>query len=210
MDEYRRLKLQRDLQKAAAAQERWAKKAADVKKRMRASKARLKASTRSSTWHAHRIADVELKAGADGETSAARHYLRTRSWEDYVRLVGSHAEAMPDAPVAAIEAAAVKANAELWGKQGEALILEDASRRYWAEVAGWQTWQAAHPDKRDWRSKPQSRGQAMLVMRTAELLGIDAPLGMNRGDAHDWLADHGGNQRLRSGDGDAPEQGALL
>ncbi|HEU4961508.1 MAG TPA: hypothetical protein VFT56_14020 [Sphingomonas sp.] len=53
------------------------------------------------------------------------------------------------------------------------------------------------------RADPALRAKLRTVSRTADHLGIEMPAGkMTCGEAHDWLAAHGANVRLRRKDED--------
>jgi len=72
--------------------------------------------------------------------------------------------------------------------------------RYQAER---DSWLAEDDEKRlygEWRGKEMTEGQRELVRVTATLLGISIPEEMSRGQAADYLEEHGANLRYRRGD----------
>ena len=78
-----------------------------------------------------------------------------------------------------------------------------ASRKaaYEADCASWSRAEAETGD--DWRPKPMTAGQRYHLADTAQILEIEFPEGMNRGDAADWLKANGANVQLKF-DGECP------
>ena len=72
-----------------------------------------------------------------------------------------------------------------------------ASRKaaYDADCASWSRAEAKTGD--DWRSKPMTAGQRYHLADTAQILDIEFPEGMTRGDAADWLEANGANVQLK-------------
>lgn len=194
----------REYEKALAAQNKLAEKLAELNRKTRSAKNRLLATTKSEKWHRFSLAWLDREAGYTGEMASARVWLRNQPADVYIQLLLPFAQARPDATNIAIEVAAVRASLDDWTDKGNALLLEHAKRDYAEEVASFRAWQREHPDDEGWRSKKATRAQWMLMGRTADALGIDPPARVNRGEAHDWLEQHGGNRRLGSGPDAAP------
>lgn len=82
---------------------------------------------------------------------------------------------------------------------GVAAVHADAEARYLERKRSFAARQAATPD-RDWRSKPPTSRQGHLAITTARKLDVDLPSARHRGDAADWLDDHGANLRFDRGE----------
>ena len=67
---------------------------------------------------------------------------------------------------------------------------------YDKELSEWQEWHRQNPGKDDWRSRKPSKGQIMLIERITDDRSVEVPPLLNRGEAHDWIEQHGGNPRL--------------
>ena len=152
------------------------------------------------------LAWLERDAGYTGEMAAARVWLRRQPLDAYIKLVAPFAAAMPGATIIAAEFAAVRAHLDEWTKRGEALLLDRASRAYAEDVAAFRIWQRDNPGSDAWRRKAMTKSQGFLIGRMVAALDLEPPARMNRGEAHDWIEQHGGNPRLASPplDPDAP------
>lgn len=204
----------RDLHKAEAETAKLEQKLAELRRKERSARTRLKSTTRHETWHARRLAAQDRQAGYDGEMAEARHYVRSLTPQAYVKALQPFAAAHQDASIVEVEVLAVRANFEEWTARGKALLLDLARARYADECRTFEAWQKEHPDETGWRDKPATRAQWMLIWRTIEALNLnDRPERLTRGQAHDWLQEHGANVRLSGSDarqdGGEPE-GALL
>ena len=187
----------REFDEAMAQQKKLEAKLAELKRTARTAKSRLLSSTtKSETWHRMTLGAADREAGYAGEMASARVWLRSLPTHDYVRTLAPFAETMPDATNLAVEVAAVKANLADWTVKGDALILARARRAYAADSVSFAAWQREHPDHETWRKKVPTRPQGFLIARIAAAFGVEAPGKMNRGEAHDWIAGHGGNPRL--------------
>ena len=187
----------RDFDEAMAQQKKLEAKLAELKRSARTAKSRLLSSTtKSETWHRMTLGWLDRDAGYDGEMASARVWLRSLPIDAYVRTLAPFAGTMPDATNLEIEVATVKANLADWTARGDALILDRARRAYAADTASFAQWQRDHPDHEDWRKKAPTRSQGFLISRIAAALSVETPMRMNRGEAHDWIAGHGGNPRL--------------
>lgn len=186
----------RELEKALVAKKKFDEKAAELNRKARKAKSRLLATTRHESWHRHALAWLDRDAGYDGEMASARVWLRGLPFDDYLAALAPYAEAMPNAANVRIEVAAVRANLVEWTEKGDALLLDRARAEYALEVEGFRKWQRENPDKKEWRALPPTRTQLFLVSRNAARLGIDEPSNLDRGGAHDWIEERGGNLRL--------------
>jgi hypothetical protein len=210
-DEERR---RRELHKAEAETAKLEQRLAELRRKARSARSRLKSTTRHETWHARRLAAQDRQAGYDGEMAEARHYVRWLPMSAYVRALQPFAEANPNTSVVELEVMAVQANLDDWTTAGKGLLLDLARARYADECRTFEAWLKDHPGEKDWRDKPATRAQWMLIWRTVEALKLnDRPERLTRGQAHDWLQEHGANVRLRNpdrpGEGEKPE-GTLL
>lgn len=82
---------------------------------------------------------------------------------------------------------------------GVAAVHADAEARYFERKRSFAARQAATSDRR-WRDKPPTSRQGHLAITTARRLGVSLPSARNRGDAADWLDDHGANLRFEGGE----------
>jgi len=57
---------------------------------------------------------------------------------------------------------------------------------------------AGSDPKAAWRCRPPTRRQSFLASEMARAIGIEPPTLANRGDAFDWINEHGGNPRFWS------------
>ena len=188
----------RELRQAEMKEAEAAAKLAELRRQARSARSRLLSTTRHETWHAHRLAAQDRQAGYDGEMSEARHYVRSRTAKDYVAVISPFARAMPDAPVVEVEVAAVRANLDAWTERGKALLYERARIAYATECRSFESWATDHPGEKDWRERPATRPQWMLIRRTVEALHLnDMPSRLNCGEAYDWLQSYGANVRFR-------------
>lgn len=184
----------RELGRAIAAKAELEAKLAEVARQARSAKARLLATTKAEGWHRHALAWLDRDAGYTGEMASARVYLRSLPFADYVKVIAAHATAGGRNIDA--EVAAVAANLEEWTRKGDDLLLDRARRDYAAEVESFRQWEKDNPDRKGWRGQPSTRLQWFQISRNAERLGLDMPVRLNRGEAHDWIEAHGGNLRL--------------
>lgn len=100
--------------------------------------------------------------------------------------------------VAELEAMYVLEHHEQLVGEGRRIVLQREIAAYEADCQRWQERQQGVPDSRQWREGRVSMRQAWLVERTCQALAIDArPKHANCGEAHDWLAAHGANLRLK-------------
>ena len=188
----------RELRKAEALKAELEAKLAELRRRARSARSRLKSTTRHETWHVHRLAAQDRQAGYDGEMAEARHYLRSLPTRLYIEAIAQFARAMPDAPIVEVEVTAVRANLDGWTEASKAMLYERARQAYEAECRSFETWAADHPGEQDWRDRPATRPQWMLIRRTVEALQLnDMPSRLNCGEAYDWLQQHGANVRFR-------------
>lgn len=198
----------RQYQAAMAAKRQIEERLAEINRKARNAKSRLLSTTRSEQWHRMALAWLERDVGYTGEMAAARVWLRHQPLDAYIELVAPFAAAMPGATIIAAEVAAVRAHLDEWTKRGEALLLDRASRAYAEDVAGFRVWQRDHPDNNAWRRKAMTKSQGFLIGRMVAALDLEPPARMNRGEAHDWIEQHGGNPRLAaaSADPDTPHR----
>jgi len=196
----------REYEAAIAVERRAAERLAEIKRKARNARGRLLSTTRSEQWHRMALAWLERDAGYTGEMAAARVWLRRQPLDAYIKLVAPFAAAMPGATIIAAEFAAVRAHLDEWTKRGEALLLDRASHAYAEDVAGFRVWQRDNPGSDAWRRKAMTKSQGFLIGRMVAALDLEPPARMNRGEAHDWIEQHGGNPRLASPplDPDAP------
>ena len=186
----------REYEAAIAVERRAEERLAEIKRRARNAKGRLLSTTRSEQWHRMALAWLERDVGYTGEMAAARVWLRHQPLDAYIELVAPFAAAMPGATIIAAEVAAVRAHLDEWTKRGEALLLDRAARAYAEDVAGFRVWQRDHPDSNAWRRKAMTKSQGFLIGRMVAALDLEPPARMNRGEAHDWIEQRGGNPRL--------------
>lgn len=203
------MRRRREYDKAMAAQNRMLEKVAELKRAARSAKSRLLATTRSEQWHRMALGWLDREAGYTGEMASARVWLRNQPLRTYVELMLQAANGMSSATNLEIEVAAVNANLAEWSAKGDALLLERAKRDYAADGASFEAWQREHPDHETWRRKPPTRAQGFLIARMTAALDIEPPVRPNRGEAHDWIAAHGGNPRLDDEGSDHPAAPAV-
>lgn len=192
------LRRRRELERASQRTKKLEEKLAAVRRKQRSAKLALLASTKSETWHRMSLGWLDRQVGYTGEMASARVWIRKLPLEDYVRLLALKANVMPDASNIAVEHACVLANLAEFTAKGDAYLLAQAKQAYAAEAAEFRKWQQSNSEANGWRSKRMTRQQAMLIMRMQTALGIDAPTDLNRGTAHDWIEQHGGNPRLEA------------
>lgn len=192
----------REYAAAMAVERRAAERLAEIKRKARNAKTRLLSTTRSEQWHRMSLAWLDRDAGYTGEMASARVWLRHQPLDAYIALVAPFAAAQPDATGIAAEVAAVRAHLDEWTKRGEALLLDSASRAYAQDVAGFRVWQRDNPDSDAWRRKPMTRSQGFLIGRMVAALDLEPPARLNRGEAHDWIEQNGGNPRLAASPAD--------
>lgn len=186
----------RDYEMMMAAKRKAEERLAEINRKARNAKSRLLSTTRSEQWHRMSLAWLERDAGYTGEMASARVWLRHQPFDAYISLIAPFAAVQPGASSIAAEIAAVRAHLDDWTKRGEALLLDRASGAYAQDVAAFRVWQRDHPDSDAWRRKPMTRSQGFLIGRMVATLDLEPPARMNRGEAHDWIEQHGGNPRL--------------
>ena len=186
----------RDYETMMAAKRKAEERLAEINRKARNAKSRLLSTTRSEQWHRMSLAWLERDAGYTGEMASARVWLRHQPFDAYISLIAPFAAVQPGASSIAAEIAAVRAHLDDWTKRGEALLLDRASSAYAEDVAGFRVWQRDHPDSTAWRRKPMTRSQGFLIGRMVAALDLEPPARMNRGEAHSWIEQHGGNPRL--------------
>jgi len=185
------------LQKAKIAAERLSEKIKELKTREREARAAIRAgAAKHETWHRMALSHPERLAGFDGEMASARMYLSHLTMTEYVHAVAEFDR--PDRTKVDVELAAVLANLEEWTRQGDRLVLERARIDYEAECDSFNARRADTTKSDDWRAKRPTLRQGFLIDRIAHYLEIDAPHGLSRGEAADWIGAHGGNLRLRN------------
>jgi hypothetical protein len=162
----------------------------------RAAKSRLVSTTKHENWHARRLSHLDRLAGYDGEMASARIYVRSLSWRDYVEALRPYAEIMPNSNNLEIEIAAVRDNFASWHERGETIVLDREVAAAASDRESWERWQREHPGSDDWRKKTMSRRQWFLISRTVDILEIEMPGRLTRGEAAEWLNQHGANLRL--------------
>lgn len=187
----------RELEAARQEEAKLREKLDKLKQKTRSAKSRLNSTTKHETWHAHRLAHLDRLAGYTGEMASARIFVRSLSFGDYFNALRPFAENMNTSNVLEIEFAAVQHNLDAWHVEGEKIVLDRERKAVEADRAKWEEYQSKHPDMR-WRERPMTRRQYFLVLRTADHLGVEAPrTNLTRGEAFDWLDQHGANLRLR-------------
>jgi hypothetical protein len=186
-------KLEAQLQKAKQRLEREDAKRRTLKRELMATTAKL--NDRAEKWHRYALAYDDRMKGYTGEQAIARAYLRNMPFEKYVRLVSEQSN---DGLLSLVDAelATVNRYVDQLTKRGRKVLLERDHADYEKDLSEWQKWQLQNPDRKNWRGLKASNGQNMLIGRIAEALNIPAPKMLNRGEAHDWIAQRGGNPRF--------------
>ena len=197
-------KLEAQHQAAKLRLEREDAKRRALKRQLMATAARLE--DRAEKWHRFALAYADRMIGYTGQQAIARDYLRAMPFEQYVDLVRRQASDGALSLVAAELATVIKHMDQLTARGGEVLLRRDRFA-YEKDLSEWQNWHRQNPDKNDWRSLKATKGQNMLLDRIAELCNIAVPQLLNRGQAHDWIAQHGGNPRLASDQSSAGSEG---
>ncbi len=195
--EKKKLEAQHEAAKTRLEKEEAKRKA--LKRELRASAAKLE--DRAEKWHRYALAHNDRLMGYTGEQAIARAYLRAMPFEKYVDLVRKQSSGGTMSLVAAEFATVTKHVGQLT-EFGRAVLLERDRSAYEKELSGWQEWHRHNPGKDGWRSRKPSKGQIMLIERIADDRGVGVPSLLNRGDAHDWIEQQGGNPRLAP---DAPK-----
>ena len=189
--------LERKECEAAAELQKQQEQMLETKRKLRAAKSRLLATTRSDKWHAMALSVEARRKGFTGEHAEALFYLRSLPVSKYLEAINLYISDPASDSVLDGEYAAVEANMLEWTELGKHKHWDRARREYEGEVEGFRKWQAANPDKTAWRDKPATTDQYFLIWRTAEHLEIEQPRNLKCGDAHDWLAKHDANLRFR-------------
>ena len=186
-------KLEAQHQAAKLRLEREDAKRRALKRQLMATAARLE--DRAEKWHRFALAHADRMIGYTGHQAIARDYLRAMSFDQYVDLVRRQAGDGTISLVAAELATVIKHMDRLTTHGNEVLLRRDRSA-YEKNLSEWQNWHRQNPDKNDWRSRKVTKGQSLLIDRIVEFQNVTAPQLLNRGEAHDWIARHGGNPRL--------------
>ena len=189
-------KLEAQHQAAKARLEKEDAKRKALKRQLLATSARLE--DRAEKWHRYALAHDDRMHGYTGEQAIARAYLRAMPFDKYVEVVRKHSGDGLIGLVAA-ELATVKRHFDELTDLGREELLERDRTIYERELAEWQEWHRQYPDKDDWRSRKPSKGQIKLIERIAEERCVEPPQSLNRGEAHDWIDEQGGNPRLTPG-----------
>lgn len=191
--DYEKTKLEAQLQAAKQRLELEDAKRRTLKRELIAAAAKL--NDRAEKWHRYALAHDDRMKGYTGEQAIARAYLRNMPFDKYAKLVREQSN---DGALSLVDAelATVIRHFDQLTKRGREVLLERDHADYENDHSEWQKWQFQNPDKKNWRGLKASNGQNMLIGRIAEALNILAPKMLNRGDAHDWIAMHGGNPRF--------------
>ena len=191
--DYEKKKLEAQLQTAKQRLEREDAKRRTLKRELAAKTAEL--NNRAEKWHRYALAHDDRMKGYTGEQAIARACLRNMTFEEYVKLVSKQSN---DGLLSLVDAelATVTRYVDQLTKRGREVLLERDHADYEKDLSEWQKWQLQNHYRKNWRGLKASNGQNMLIVRIAEALNILAPKMLNRGDAHDWIAMHGGNPRF--------------
>jgi hypothetical protein len=191
--EYEKKKLEAQLQAAKQRLEREDAKRRTLKREMLAAASKL--NDRAEKWHRYALAYDDRMNGYTGEQALAREVLRNVPFEEYVEQVRKHSN---DGALSLVKAelATVIWHMDTLTKTGRKNLLSRDVAVYEKEWSGWQRWCLENPDKNNWRNLKATKGQNMLIGRIVDTKNIEAPPLLNRGDAHDWIARHGGNPRF--------------
>lgn len=188
-----RKRLEQQLEAARKRLEAATQRRKQLKQKLRTTTTNMR--DKAEKWHRFSLADHDRLAGYTGEHAVARMALRSMPFEKYAQHVGQHSEGGKRSLLAA-EVATVIANLEALTKIGQDMLLRRDRTRYEKEQREWEAWQKANPAETGWRERKPSKGQLELVMRIVEAKGLPVPAFLNRGEAHDWIAQHEGNPRL--------------
>lgn len=150
---------------------------------------------KAEKWHRFGLAHHDREAGYTGEHALARMALRSMPFDDYVRYVRQYSDEGKRTLLSS-EVAMVTSNLEQLTKVGQSILLRRDRAAYAKEQGEWEAWQERNPAQTSWRERKPSKGQLELVIRIAEAKELAAPEVLTRGQAHDWIAEHGGNPRL--------------
>lgn len=197
-------KLEAKQQAAKARLEREDAKRKALKRQLMATTARLE--DRAEKWHRYALAHDDRMVGYTGEQAIARAYLRAMPFDKYVELVRKQSSDGTLSLVAAELATVIKHMDRLTEFGREALLKRDRLI-YRKELLEWQEWHCQNPEQNDWRGRNATKGQIMLIERIAEGRDIAVPQSLKRGEAHDWIEQHGGNPRLAPDEPSASSEG---
>ena len=189
--------LERKEREAAAELQKQQVQMLETKRKLRAAKSRLLATTRSDKWHAMALSAEARRKGFTGEQAAALFHLHSLPVSEYLETINLYVSDPALGSVLDVEYAAVEANISEWTELGKHKHWDRARREYEDQIEGFRKWQAENPDQTAWRDKPATTDQYFLIWRTAEHLEIEQPRNLKCGDAHDWLAKHDANLRFR-------------
>ena len=204
--DYEKKKLEAQLQTAKQRLEREDAKRRTLKRELSAKTAEL--NNRAEKWHRYALAYDDRMKGYTGEQAIARAYLRNMPFDKYAHYVSAHSN---DGKLSLVDAelATVKRYLDKFTEYGRDDLLKRDQLSYKKECSKWQQWQNQNPNENDWRSRKASKGQNMLIARIVDTYNIESPPLLNRGDAHDWIAQNGGNPRFAENQAASdPEGGA--
>lgn len=77
---------------------------------------------------------------------------------------------------------------------GKDILFERQKAKHEEDCARWEA-QSEAVKQGKWRAARPTRDQRIRMIRTADQLQIELPGELTRGEAHDWIRDHGGNLR---------------
>ena len=191
--DYEKKKLEAQLQAAKQRLEREDAKRRTLKQELMAAAAKL--NDRAEKWHRYALAYDDRMKGYTGEQAIARAYLRNMPFDKYAHYVRATSN---DGKLSLVDAelATVIRYLDKFTEYGRDDLLKRDQLLYKQEHSEWQQWQNQNPNENDWRSRKASKGQNMLIGRIVDTYNIEPPQLLNRGDAHDWIVQHGGNPRL--------------
>ena len=202
--EYEKKKLEAQLHAAKQRLEKEDVKRRTLKRELHATAAKL--NDRAEKWHRYALSYDDRMKGYTGEQAIARAYLRNMPFDKYAEYVRAHSNDGKLSLVAS-ELATVTRNLEKLNEYGRDDLLKRDQLSYKKEHSEWQRWQSQNPNENDWRSRKASKGQNMLIARIVDTHNIESPPLLNRGDAHDWIAQNGGNPRFAQIQSPAGQEG---
>lgn len=190
------LRIWRDLKTAERQAQQQRLRLAEAKKQLMLAQQQAKTKARHPDAAKYRLGADDVHHGFVYEDAEARAWLRDIPLVHYVTLLESMG-AREDEPVAKVELAAVRSHYDTFTRLGQQLMLAREIERYEERHRSFLAWVAENPSRQTWRAHTPKLRQLYLIERTAAALEIDHPVGLNCGEAHDWLAKHGANVRLR-------------
>ena len=191
--DYEKKKLEAQLHAAKQRLEREDAKRRTLKRELHATAAKL--NDHAEKWHRYALSYDDRIKGYTGEQAIARAHLRNMSFDNYVNVVRQQSN---DGTLSLVDAelATVVHYIKKLTEQGRGVLLERDHAKYEKEHLEWQKWQRQNPNENDWRNRKASKGQNMLICRIVDTYNIESPPLLNRGDAHDWIAQNGGSPRF--------------